>query len=186
MPIRRRPRRSNRSLTTERELAATRVIYWTASRLQRLLRRIIKNDHQEWFAARVRELKSWPLRTKEQILDDASRINPRRLMDGRWAWPKRELEIQRELLKSAPEEGIDVDELRKALAEMPTGAGAEPVNLIADSELLWDTTVPLDTGLPQPKEIGTPLLRRIKRLQRWLGWRDPVPRANLKSPMGWD
>jgi hypothetical protein len=45
----RRPRRSNQSLTLDRSMKALKVIYWTESRLRRLLRRIIKNDQQEWF-----------------------------------------------------------------------------------------------------------------------------------------
>jgi hypothetical protein len=36
------------------------------------LRSIAKKGRQEWFAARVNAVKSWPHRTSEQILDDAS------------------------------------------------------------------------------------------------------------------
>jgi hypothetical protein len=78
VPVR-QPQRSNQSLSLDRSISAVKTIYWTSSRLQKLLRRVVKNDRQEWFAARVRALKSWPVRTKEQIMEDASRINPRRL-----------------------------------------------------------------------------------------------------------
>ena len=119
-------------------------------------------------------------------------------MDGRWAWPKRELEIQRELLRSAPENGIDLDRLREALATMDDRAADRLIEMIAESGFLKDITAPLDNGLPEPKEIGLPMLRRIKRLHGKLLGRiagDPdgdlaaarrceVPRANVQSSSG--
>jgi hypothetical protein len=199
MTGKRRPRRSNQSLTLNRGIESLKTIYWTESKLRKLLRRLVKNDRQKWFAARVKALNSWPERTKEQILDDASRINPRRLMDGRWAWPKRELEIQRELLKSAPENRIDLERLRAELEQMDTRTGERLVEMLAESAFLQDTTVPLETGLPQPREIGARLLRRIKRQHKKLmadidGDSDgdiaskrpcEVPAANLKSSGAW-
>jgi hypothetical protein len=172
-------------------------IYWTEAKLLRLFRDLIKPDRRNWFAARVRELKSWPEVDKEQMLEAAARIQPRRLMGGNWAWPKRELEIQRDLLRSAPENGIDLDGLRASLDMMDDRAGDRLIEMIAESGFLKDITVPLDSGLPQPKEIGLPLLRRIKRLHGKLlgkiagdpdgdliGRRCEVPRANLQSPSG--
>lgn len=197
-----RPRRSNESLSIVRGIKTAKAIYWTPARLQKLLRRIIRNDREEWFAARVRALKSWPLRTREQNIEASARINPRRLMDGRWAWPKGELEIQRDLLRSAPENQIDIDELRKVLAGLNDDAGEKLIKLLAESEFLKDTTVPLDNGLPEPKELPVGLLRRIKRLDGKLkrlikdGHYDNdlreidysevphVPIANLKSSAG--
>jgi hypothetical protein len=38
---------------------ALKTIYWTKSRLQKLLRLVVGNDREAWFAARVRALKSW-------------------------------------------------------------------------------------------------------------------------------
>ncbi len=157
-----RPRRANESLSTDRGVKAQKIIYWTEAKLQKLLLRLIKKDRQEWFAARVRALKSWPVRTRQQHLEAASRINPRRLMDGRWAWPKGELEIQRDLLRSAPENGIDIDALRRELAKMSPDAGEKLIKMLVESELLKDTTVRLDK-LPEPKELPVGLLRRIKR-----------------------
>ena len=173
-------------------------VYWTEAKLLRLFRDLIKPDRRQWFAARVRELQSWPEVDKEQVLEAAARIQPRRLMDGRWAWPKRELEIQRDLLRSAPENGIDLDGLREALAMMDDRAADRLIEMIAESGFLKDITAPLDSGLPQPKEIGLPMLRRIKRLHsKLLGSiaGDPdgdlaaargaeVPRANPQSPAG--
>lgn len=192
-PVRRRPKRSNPTINLDRSLKAIKTIYWTTDRLHKLLRRIVRNDRQEWFAARVRALKSWPERTKEQILEDASRINPRRLMNGRWAWPSL-LAIERERIP--PENSIDTDALRDVLAGLDNRQGDRLIELLAESEFLKDTTVPLEGGLPQPKEIGTPLLRRIKRLHNTLVKNlagDPdgavrkleVPRATLQSPSGW-
>ena len=173
-------------------------IYWTEAKLLKLFRSLIKPDRQQWFTARVRELKSWPVVDKEQVLEAAAQIQPKRLMGGRWAWPKRELEIQRDLLRSAPENGIDLDRLREALATMDDRAADRLIEMIAESGFLKDITAPLDSGLPQPKEIGLPMLRRIKRLHSKLlagiaG--DPdgdlaaargaeVPRANPQSPAG--
>jgi len=184
---------------TRRPVAVKRI-YWTEAKLLKLFRSLIKPDRQQWFAARVRELKSWPVVDKEQVLETAALISrrPKRLMDGRWAWPKRELEIQRELLRSAPENGIDLDRLRDALATMDDRAADRLIEMIAESGFLKDITAPLDSGLPQPKEIGLPILRRIKRLHSNLLAgiaRDPavhlaaarraeVPRANPQSPAG--
>jgi len=184
---------------TRRPVAVKRI-YWAEAKLLKLFRSLIKPDRQQWLAARVRELKSWPVVDKEQVLETAALISrrPKRLMDGRWAWPKRELEIQRELLRSAPENGIDLDRLREALATMDDRAADRLIEMIAESGFLKDITAPLDSGLPQPKEIGLPMLRRIKRLHSKLlagiaG--DPdgdlaaargaeVPRANPQSPAG--
>ena len=171
-------------------------IYWTEAKLLRLFRDLIKPDRRQWFAARVRELQSRPEVDKEQVLEAAARIQPKRLMGGRWAWPKRELEIQRDLLRSAPENGIDLDGLREALAMMDDRAAGRLIEMIAESGFLKDITVPLDSGLPQPQEIGLSMLRRIKRLHgKLLGniagdpdgdlaaaRRCEVPRANLQSP----
>jgi hypothetical protein len=184
MTGKRRPHRSNSPLGIERRTESLKTIYWTESKLRKLLRRIIRNDRQEWFAARVRELKNWPERTKEEIMDNASRINPKRLMDGKWAWPSRELDIQRKLLRDAPKNSIDIGELRNVLAELDNRQGDRLIEILVESEFLKDTTVPLETGLPQPKEIGEPLLRRIGRLHhRFMpNMRLDIPRANIRSP----
>ena len=184
---------------TRRPVAVKRI-YWTEAKLLKLFRSLIKPDRQQWFTARVRELKSWPVVDKEQVLEAAAQIQPKRLMGGRWAWPTRELEIQRDLLRSAPENGIDLDGLREALAMMDDRAAGRLIEMIAESGFLKDTTVPLDNGLPQPQEIGLPMLRRIKRRHsKLLGGiaGDPdgdlaaarrrgceVPRANPQSPSG--
>jgi hypothetical protein len=127
-------------------------------------------------------------------------------MDGKWAWPSSELDIQRRLLKSAPEDGIDPILMRKTL-EMLVKAGREDaaarlVELVAESGFLKDKTEPLDSGLPEPRELPAGLLRRIKRLDarlrqmvkdghydddlREVDYSEPlrVPVANLKSPAG--
>ena len=110
MTIRRRPHRSNTLTFNDRAAAIVRStkppkskrIYWTEAKLRQLMRGLIKPDREQWFAARLKALRSWPHRTSEEIMEAASRIQPGRLMHGRWAWPKRELEIQRDLQLSAP------------------------------------------------------------------------------------
>jgi hypothetical protein len=180
-----------------RPAKAIKRIYWTEPKLQKLFRSLIKPDRQEWFAARVRELQSWPEVDKDQVLEAAARIQPRRLMDGKWVWPKRELEIQLDLLRSAPENRIDLDGLRAAVATMDNRAADRLIAIIAESGFLHDTTVPLECGLPQPQEVGLQALRRIRKadakLRRDLAGdpdgdlaarRQEVPRANLKSHSG--
>jgi len=187
--------------------ATVKRIYWTDARLLKLFRSLIKPDRRQWFAARLRELRSWPEVDKEAALEAASHvltttdengapIHRKPLMDGRQPWPKRELEIQRELLRSAPENGINLDRLSEALATMDDRAAERLIEMIAESGFLKDTTVPLDNGLPQPQEVGLKSLRIIQRadakLRRDLAG-DPdgdlaaarrceVPRANLQSP----
>ena len=67
-------------------------------------------------------------------------IHRKPLKDGRQPWPKRELEIQRELLRSAPENGIDLDRLREALATMDDRAADRLIEMIAESGSPRSTT----------------------------------------------
>jgi hypothetical protein len=189
--------RANRSLGAVERIS--KRIYQTKSKLEKLLPRLIRRDRQQWFAARVRELRSWPEVDKEKALEAASRIQPRRLMDGRWAWPKRELEIQRELLASAPHDRIDVVALREVLAGLDDRQADRLIEMLAERVDLEAIPTLVEGGLPAPKEIGTPLLRRLKRLHNKLldalagdpagdlakARRLEVPRANLKSHSGW-
>jgi hypothetical protein len=135
---------------------------------------------------------------QEEYLEAASRIAPRRLMHGRWAWPKGELEIQRDLLLSAPPHGIDQIKLRGTLAQLDDRAGDRLIEMMLDSGLLEGFTVPLDNGLPQPDEVSLRALRRIRKadakLRRDLAGNSDgdiatarlpeVPRANLQSHFG--
>jgi hypothetical protein len=164
------------------------------------MRSLIKPDRQQWFAARLKELKSWPLRSREEYMEAASRIQPRWLpLQKRWSWPKGELEIQRDLLlPSAPRDGIDLIKLRGALAQLDNRAGDRLIEMLVESGLLRDMTAPLDTGLPQPQEISLGVLRRIRKadakLRRDLAGNSDgdiatarlpeVPRANLESHLG--
>jgi hypothetical protein len=84
----RRPHRSNRPLSIVRGIQTLKTIYWTKSRLRKLLPGVFSTAREEHFARAVRALNAWPERTGEEILEAASRIDPRRLMNGRWAWPK--------------------------------------------------------------------------------------------------
>src|SRR6476659_7469292 len=97
MPIRRRPHRSNPPTFNDRAAAIVRSIkppklkriYWTDAKLRQLMGSLIKPDRQQWFAARLKELKSWPLRSREEYMEAASRIQPRWLpLQKRWSWPK--------------------------------------------------------------------------------------------------
>jgi len=100
----RRPRRSNSALSIVRGIAGQKTIYWTTSRLRKLLRGVFSTVRQEHFAKAVKALKAWPERTKEQNLDDASRINPRKRMDGGHYLPTSMLTLMEEYADCAPAE----------------------------------------------------------------------------------
>jgi hypothetical protein len=171
-------------------------IYWTEAKLRRVMISLVKPDRERWFAARLKELRSWPERSSEEIMEAATRIRPRRLLHGRWAWPKRELAIQQDLQSSAPERGIDLIKLRGVLSQMDNRAGDQLIKMLVESGLLQESTMPLDNGLPQPTELSTGVLRRIRKasakLKRDLAGDSDgdialcrpteVPRANLQSP----
>jgi hypothetical protein len=201
-----RPRRSNHLRVIQGGLSILRTIYYTRDELLKLVRGTISPKRERWFAERVAALRSWPKYDPGEMLDSASKVRPVRLMDGKWAWPSSELEIQRRLLKSAPEDAID-PALMRATLEMLIKAGREDaaaklVELVAESGFLKDKTEPLDNGLPEPKELPAGLLRRIKRLDARLkemikdGHYDNdlreidyseilhVPMANQQSPAG--
>jgi hypothetical protein len=131
--VSRRPRRSNQSLSIVRGIKTLKVYYWTTSRLRKLLPGVFSTARQEHFAKLVRALKALPTPTKKQIIDDASRINPRRRMDGSYSWPKSMLTMMREYADRAPEEGIDSDKLREALASMGDGPREEFMKLVIES-----------------------------------------------------
>src|SRR5262245_29015776 len=150
----RRPHRSNPPTFTTRLASIERAvqprkkkrIYWTEAKLLQLMRSLIKPGRERWFAARLKELRSWPNRSAEEILEAASRIQPRRLMHGQWAWPKSELSIQRDLLLSAPVHGIDQIKLRGALAQVDNRAGDRLIQMLVESGLLEDMKARLDSG----------------------------------------
>ena len=196
------PRSGRGHQNADRSITAlkNKIYYWTESRLEKLLSCIIIRRRQAWFAARVKALKSWPEFDKETL--DYSWIQPRRGMDGKWYWPKSQLTIEREALETAPHDSIDLVALRETLAGLDNRQGdrlidmlAERVDLEAVPTLLES---PSEHGMPAPKEIGTPFLRRLKRLHNRLLEaiaRDPdgdivasrqleVPRANPQSHSG--
>ena len=77
-------------------------------------------------------------------------------MDGKWSWPKSQLAIEREQVP--PHDRIDVDALREVLAGLDERQGDRLIELIAESVVLEDAPILLESGLPAPKEIGTRLL----------------------------
>jgi hypothetical protein len=131
--VSRRPRRSNQSLSIVRGIKTLKVYYWTTARLRKLLPRVFSTARQEHFAKAVKALKAQPLRTKEQILEDASRINPVRMTNGRYSWPKATLTMMREYADRAPVNGVDSDKLREALASMGDGPREEFMKLVIES-----------------------------------------------------
>jgi hypothetical protein len=184
----RRPRRSNQSLSIVRGIKTLKTIYWTTSRLRKLLPGVFSTAREEHFGRAIAALKSWPERTKEQIIDDGSRINPRRLRvwpklkPGQdpdigyrtepawcWSWPKSMETLMREYAdRAAPEDGIDTDKLRKALKGMDRRTRERFMGLVVEMDL------------PPPREtkFDWHLLSKISRAHSWLMEairRDPDP-----------
>jgi hypothetical protein len=117
-----RPQRSNSAVDIVRGIKTLKTIYWTTSRLMALLPRVFSNKREEHFARALQALKAWPEKNPEQNLEDASRINPRRI-NGRWYWPSYDHSVERllrEYADRAPPAGIDPDKfkLRNILAGM--------------------------------------------------------------------
>ena len=106
-------------------IAGQKTIYWTTSRLRKLLRGVFSTARQEHFAKAVKALKAWPERTKEQNIDDASRINPRKRMDGGHYWPTSMLTLMEEYADRAPAEGIDPVKLRAVLSTLNEALAGE-------------------------------------------------------------
>lgn len=117
--------------------------YWTEGRLKKLLPGLIVRRRQQWFADRVRELKSLPHRTREEILTAASRIRPRRLMprwvggrwQDRWEWPKGEFEMHEALHGPPPHDIVDTSKLRHLLTQMDSRQGERLIALMLESGL---------------------------------------------------
>ena len=119
----RRPRRSNSALSIVRGIAGQKTIYWTTSRLRKLLRGVFSTARQEHFAKAVKALKAWPERTKEQNIDDASHINPRKRMDGGHYWPTSMLTLMEEYADraaQAPRRGRRQPRNPKTFTDPPT------------------------------------------------------------------
>ena len=116
------PRSGRGHQNADRSITAlkNKIYYWTESRLEKLLPRLIIRRRQAWFAARLKALRSWPEFDKETL--DYSWIQPQRGMDGTWYWPKSQLTIEWEALESAPHDSIDLVALREALAGLAAKA----------------------------------------------------------------
>jgi hypothetical protein len=95
MAARKRPRRSNSPLDIARGIKTLKTIYSTKSKLRKLLPGAFSPGREEHFARAMLALREWRELSREQIIEATSRINPRRLMGGRWAWPDPLPELQK-------------------------------------------------------------------------------------------
>ncbi len=111
-PMRRRPHRANQSLAIVRGIKTAKAIYCTTGRLRKLLPGVFSTAGEQHYARAVAVLRNWPERTRQQNIEAASRINPRRLMGNRWSWPKSAAAMMREYADRAPEDSIDTEKLR--------------------------------------------------------------------------
>jgi hypothetical protein len=160
MPGTRRPRRSNSPLSIVRGIKTQKVIYWTISRLRRLLPGVSSTKREEHFAKALKVLREWPEKSSEEILDKASRDNPRRGVNGRWWWPDPVKALQ-SYADSAPDDDVfDTDKLRKVLAGMDDGIKEQFMKVLTED--LED--VPND----QAPGLHVSTLRKVKRGH--IGW----------------
>jgi hypothetical protein len=125
-----RSRRGHQNADRSITALKNKIYYWTESRLEKLLPRLIIRRRQAWFAARLKALRSWPEFDKETL--DYSWIQPRRGMDGKWYWPKSQLSIEREALESAPHDRIDLVALRETLAGLDSRQGDRLIDMLAE------------------------------------------------------
>ena len=173
MPGTRRPRRSNSPLSIVRGIKTQKVIYWTISRLRRLLPGVSSTKREEHFAKALKVLREWPEKSSEEILDKASRDNPRRGVNGRWWWPDPVKALQ-SYADSAPDEVVDTDKLRKVLAGMDDGIKERFIEVLTGD--LED--VPDD----QPPGLHISTLRKIKRGH--IGWQAIARRLDCPDSHG--
>jgi hypothetical protein len=159
MPGTRRPRRSNSALSIVRGIKTLKTIYWTTSRLRKLLPGVFSAAREEHFAKALKVLREWPEKNSEQILDAASRVNVRRGVKGRWLWldPLRALQTYAD---RAPPDGIDPDKLRETQAGMDSRTRERFMELLTEG--LEDD--PND----QPPGLHISTLRKVKRGH--IGW----------------
>jgi hypothetical protein len=155
-----RPRRANSSLSIVRGIKTQKAIYWTKSKLQKLLPGMFSPGREAYFARAMMALREWPELSGEQIIEATSRINPRRLMGGRWAWPKSDETLMREYADRAPNDAIDPDKLREAFADMNRRTRERFMELVVERV----------GELPATKEteIDWRLFRRIVRRHAFL------------------
>jgi hypothetical protein len=166
-PVRRRPHRSNSPLAIVRGIKTLKTIYWTTSRLRRLLPGVFSTERERHFARAVEALKSLPKLTLEENIEACSRINPGRLMHGRWAWPKSVSTLMREYADRAPLEGVDTGKLRKALKGMDRRTRERFMELVVE-----------DLPTTREREFDWRLFGKIARAHNWLMdaiRRDPDP-----------
>ena len=121
-----------------------------------MLARVMKTDRQRWFADHLRALRSWPERSREENLEAAARVNPQRLMNT-GGLAEVALSIELEALVSAPEDGIDVDELRKVLSELDNRQGDRFLKLLVER-------MPVPRGTPTGWD--TRVLMKIRRAHK--------------------
>ena len=126
-----RPRRANRQLSLERSVKAAKAIYWTKSRLRKLLPGVFSPGREAHFARALMALSEWPDLSREQVLEDASRIEPRRLAGGRWSWASIEAAL-REYADRALN-GIVADKLRETLAGLDERTRERFMELVVES-----------------------------------------------------
>jgi hypothetical protein len=158
----RRPHRSNSPLDIIRDIKTQKVIYWTVSRLQKLLPGVFNTAREDHFARALEALNKWPKLNPEQILENAARddAKPRRLMNGGWAWPHHGIERQlREYADRAPSDSIDLDKLRETLDGMDDRTRLRFMEMVVEA-------LPPQKGTPTG--LDTRVLMKIRDAHKWM------------------
>jgi hypothetical protein len=125
----RRPHRSNpdtflsRLQSIERSTRPHKREYWTDATLRKLASSVFSTARQEHFAKQLKALRSWPERSREEILLMAANPirSPRKGIGNRWFWPKSQLSIEREQVP--PDIEIDSRKLGTRTADFPSKPG---------------------------------------------------------------
>src|SRR5262249_5482371 len=131
MAARKRPRRSNSPLDIVRGIKTQKAIYWTTSRLQKLLPGVFSPGREAYFARALMALREWPDLNREQVMEAASRTEPRPRMGGRWSWLD-PLPALRKYADQAPD-GIDTDKLREVQASLDERPREEFMKLVVEN-----------------------------------------------------
>ena len=158
----RRPRVSNSPLNIVRGITTLKTIYWTISRLRKLLPTLLSTAREDHFGRKLDALRKWAAEhpeTNDEMLERAAKsgpwcltgiVNGKRVRIGPYRWRGYDHGLERRLIeyaKAAPEEGIDADKLREALDGMPEEARSRFMELIVEKMHL-----PIIPGKNAPKD----------------------------------
>ena len=154
-----RPRPSNSPQALRRLIGAMRNVYWSNAALRKLLWKVLIPRREEYFRRGPEALTKWPERSREENLEASSRVQPRRLLNGRHAWPGIQAALQEYADNAPPDYEVDYEALREVLGQLPPTARKKFLKML--------------------REAMEGLIK-LERSPRWHpGWWWAVPKNNL-------